>query len=50
MTARHKLNGASINGALIVAGLVGLFRQSPAIFVIALVALVATSVISREIR
>ena len=50
MTARHKLNGASINGVLIVAGLVGLFTQSPTIFVITFVALIATSILSREIR
>ena len=50
MGARHKLNSAALNGALIVAGLVAFVTQSWVAFCIAAVALLATAVHSGDIR
>ena len=48
--ARHKLNSANFNGALIGATLLGLLLQSPLVFLIALAALVASAFVGGGIR
>ena len=50
MGARRKLNSANFNGALLMAGLVGLLLQSPLVFLVALVALVASAFVGGGIR
>ncbi len=50
MNARWKLNSASLNTALLVAGTVGILTGSWTVFAIALAGVVATSVISGSIR
>lgn len=50
MSARHKLNVAFLNGALLVAGVLGLGSQSWAVFLIALALLIASGVYMGEIR
>ena len=50
MGARQKLNSAHVNGALLMAGLVGLLLQSPIVFLIALAALVASAFMGGGIR
>ena len=49
-TARHKLNGSYLHGALIVAGLLGAVSGSWTIFLLAAGVLVATSVHDGSIR
>ena len=49
-TAKHKLNSAHVQGALAVAGLLGLVTGSWIVFVGALAALVATAVHEGTIR
>ena len=49
-SARHKLNAASIHGALAIAALVGAVAESWNVFVFAASVLTATSVLSGEIR
>ena len=48
--SRHKLNAAAIHGALLVAGLIAAVTQSWTIFVVLLVILLTTAVISGDIR
>jgi len=50
MGARNKLNAAYVNGAVIVAGLIGLLIQSWRIFVIALIVLLIGGLLSGGIR
>jgi hypothetical protein len=50
MGAKQKLNAAHVNGAVIVAGLVGWVTGSLALFVFTLLVLVTTSFIARDIR
>ena len=49
-TAKHKLNSAHLLGSLVIAGLFGWLTGSLTVFVIVLVALVATAIHSGEIR
>lgn len=49
-TARHKLNGAHLNGALVIAAVIGGLAGSWLAFGIALGGLLISSVISGEIR
>jgi hypothetical protein len=48
--ARSKLNGAYLNGALLIAGTAGILSGSWSIFGIALAGLLASSIISGSIR
>ena len=50
MTARHKLNTASVNGALLIAGLVGFLSQSWLVFGIAAVILIAGAMHNGDVR
>lgn len=50
MSAKHKLNSAHFNGSLVIAGIAGLVTESFMVFVIALAALLATSLHSERIR
>jgi hypothetical protein len=50
VNARQKLNSGHINGALIVAGLIGGLAGSWTIFGLALAGLVVTKLISGDIR
>jgi hypothetical protein len=50
MNAREKLNGAHVNGALLVAGLIGGLTGSWTIFGLALAGLVITKLIGADIR
>ena len=50
MGAKAKLNGDSIRGALLVAGLVGLLTNSATFFVVTLTVLLVASVVAGEIR
>jgi len=50
MSAKNKLNAAHVNGAVIVAGLVGWATGSLTLFVFALCVLVATAYIAKDIR
>jgi hypothetical protein len=50
MNARQKLNSGHVNGALLVAGLVGGFTGSWTIFGLALAGLVITKLIGGDIR
>ncbi len=49
-TAKHKLNGSYVHGALIIAGILGAISGSWTIFLIAAAVLVATSVHDGSIR
>lgn len=50
MGARHKLNTAHVNGALIVAGLFGLVFGSLLVFLVVLAVLIVGSLHSGDIR
>lgn len=50
MNARNKLNVAYLNGAVIVAGILGLLTQSWAIFGVVLIGLLIGNVLSGAIR
>lgn len=50
MSAKHKLNTSYMNGALIVAGLIGAISGSWTVFTIALAALVIGAVHAGDIR
>ena len=50
MGAKNKLNAGYINGALGVAGLIAFFAQSWTVFAVAMVALLATSLLAGDIR
>ena len=50
MGAKSKLNGAYLNGALLIAGTVGLISGSWTVFVVCLVLLVLSSILAGEIR
>lgn len=50
VTARDKLNGASLNGALIVAALLAALTGSWNVFFLALLALVFSAVLAGDIR
>lgn len=50
MGARDKLNRAHLNGALVIAGVLGLVSGSAAVFVTAAAVLVASSVMNGGIR
>ncbi len=49
-TARHKLNAASVNGILILAGLAGLLLQSWNVFVLVGVVLAVSAWCAGDIR
>ena len=49
-TAKHKLNQAHFNGALVVSGLVGLVSESFAVFFLSLAICIALAVHSGGIR
>jgi hypothetical protein len=49
-TARHKLNGAYLLGALLIAGLVGAMFESWTVFMIAAGVLIATNLHDGNIR
>jgi hypothetical protein len=50
MSARQKLNGGHINGALLVAGLIGGLSGSWTIFALAVTGLLLTKLIGGDIR
>lgn len=50
MTAKHKLNSANINGALLIAAALGAATNSGAVFAIAAVVLIAQAVHTGAIR
>jgi hypothetical protein len=50
MGARHKLNSAAVNGALIIGGLVGAISGSWLVFGVCAAVLVATSIYNGNIR
>jgi len=50
MGARSKLNGAFLNGSLLIAGLIGGMAQSWVVFWLALAGLVIANLVSGEIR
>lgn len=50
MKARNKLNAGHINGILIFAGLIALITRSWTSFIVAVVALLVTSILSSDIR
>tara|TARA_R110002072_G_scaffold191909_1_gene348624 strand:+ start:2650 stop:2850 length:201 start_codon:yes stop_codon:yes gene_type:complete len=50
MSARHKLNQACVNGALLLAGLVGACAESWTVFLTLLVILVGLSIHAGDIR
>lgn len=50
ITAKHKLNAASMVGAVAVAAMVGALTQSWLVFLIALPVLLTASVMTGEIR
>jgi hypothetical protein len=50
MNARQKLNGGHVNGALLVAGLIGGLSGSWTIFCLALAGLVLTKFLGGDIR
>ena len=50
MTARHRLNSAYFNGAILTAGLVAALTESATVFVVLLVLLSATATVSGDIR
>ena len=50
MSARHKLNQACVNGALLVAGLAGACAESWTVFIALLVILVGLSIHAGNIR
>ena len=50
MSARNKLNVATVNGCLLIAAFVGTMAGSWAVFLLALAALVAGGIASGDIR
>lgn len=50
MGAKHKLNNAHLNGAVLLAGLAGLLTDSVGVFAIALLVLIGAALASGEIR
>lgn len=50
MSARHKLNQACVNGALLLAGLVGACAESWTVFLTLMVILVGLSIHAGDIR
>ncbi len=50
MTAKHKLNAAHFQGALVIAGMVGALTRSYLVFLFALAALIIASILARDIR
>ena len=50
LTAKHKLNAACLQGAVVIAGLIGLVTQSFVIFGIALVVLLIGALMAGDIR
>ncbi|MEQ8785614.1 MAG: hypothetical protein RIC55_04925 [Pirellulaceae bacterium] len=50
MSARHKLNVAFVNGALIVAGVVGMAFRSWLVFLIVAVVLVVGAIYAGDVR
>jgi uncharacterized membrane protein YgdD (TMEM256/DUF423 family) len=50
MSARHKLNAASIHGVLFIAGLIALLTESWKIFFLLTVILIGTACYSGDIR
>ena len=50
MSARHKLNSAAINGALVVGGIVGALTQSWVVFGLCAAILVVSAVHNGSIR
>ena len=50
MGARNKLNSSYLNGALLIAGTVGLIAGSWTVFIVACIALVGSSIVAGEIR
>ncbi len=50
MSARHKLNQACVNGALLLAGLVGACAESWTVFITLMVILVGLSIHAGDIR
>lgn len=50
MGAKQKLNAASVNGALFVAGVIGIAFESWGIFLLAFLIFLGTSVMAGEIR
>ena len=49
-TARHKLNGSYVHGALVIAGLLGMISGSWIIFLVVAGILIATSIHDGSIR
>lgn len=50
MGARQKLNRASVNGSLFIAGVIGVIAQSWIVFLIALALSLALAVLAGDIR
>jgi hypothetical protein len=50
MSAKHKLNGAHVVGALVVAGLAGVACRSLLVFCVALVGLLVADMVAGHIR
>jgi hypothetical protein len=50
LTAKHKLNAAHVNGALMIAAVLGVLTQSWLVFLIAAAVLIATSIQDGSIR
>jgi hypothetical protein len=50
VSAKHKLNAAYFQGALLVAGVLGIWTESIAVFAIVLVGLLVASALSGAIR
>jgi len=48
--ARNKLNASAIHGVLLIAGVIAFFGQSWSVFLLLVIALLATSVMSGDIR
>lgn len=48
--ARHKLNASAIHGVLLIAGVIAFLGQSWSVFWLLVIALLATSVMSGDIR
>lgn len=50
MGAKSKLNSAYINGALVIAGMVGLITGSCTVFAVVCIVLIASSIVAGDIR
>jgi len=50
LTARHKLNAAHVQGAIIVAGILGALTESLLVFLIALAGLLIAAFLAGDIR